>query len=88
MNRRQFFKRAAIVAAGAAAAPLVGKAPEVDAFAGPTDTGVAIDGTGSQFVVNGKAIGTVHSVEFSHPEWYDNDGDLWKIAIDHRHDNA
>lgn len=35
MNRRQFFKRAAIVAAGAAAAPLVGKAPEApEAVAG------------------------------------------------------
>ena len=45
MNRRQFFKRAAIVAAGAAAAPLVSKSPEAQRSDGTTITVASTSGT-------------------------------------------
>lgn len=57
LNRRSLFKRAGLLAAGAAAAPLVGAEPQVDAG----EVG------GANLVVDGKVIGSVHSIEFSHP---------------------
>lgn len=67
MNRRDLFKRAGLLAAGAVAAPLAGKAtPEPEVTWSEPITGEAVD-FGSDLIVDGKKIGTVHSVEFSQP---------------------